>query len=74
MAVVPEDEKRAIITEATNNTLRELQMRSKTIDQLEQAKSLEETDKVEVSGNRSATIGLIAETVQDAAAPEWEDF
>lgn len=74
MAVVPDDERKAIITEATNNTLRELQMKAKTIDQLDVADKVEPTDKVELSGNQAATISQIAETIQDAAAPEWEDF
>lgn len=63
-SVVPEDEKLAIIQEAKAQTLAEIVKRAKTIAQLDEINVYGETDKIEISNQKSIKLVNIVEQIK----------
>lgn len=72
MSLTQED-RQAIIAEAKKATLDELSLRSKTINELEEANEALDTMRLEVNGGKSVTVSQLKENIQKDEGPFWEE-
>lgn len=73
MSEITQEERQAIIAEAKKATLDELALRSKTINELEEANEALDTMRLEVNGGKSISISQLKENVQKDEGPFWEE-